>query len=64
VIRIVAVLCSLYALFGNPKEIAMSIRSTLIAAAFALASPEAGHADGLRPIEAKSIDLGELSGVA
>src|SRR5258708_8332835 len=25
---------------------------------------EAAHADGLRPIEAKSIDLGEVSGVA
>jgi hypothetical protein len=67
VIRIVAVLCSLYAfqiLCRNPKEIAMSIRSLLFAAAFALASVEAAHADGLRPIEAKSIDLGEVSGVA
>ena len=42
----------------------MSIRSMLFAAAFALASVEAAHADGLRPIEAKSIDLGEVSGVA
>src|SRR5258705_10131165 len=42
----------------------MSIRSILFAAAFALASLEAAHADGLRPIEAKSIDLGEASGVA
>jgi hypothetical protein len=42
----------------------MSIRSMLFAAAFALASVEAVHADGLRPIEAKSIDLGEVSGVA
>ena len=42
----------------------MSIRSMLFAAAFALASLEAAHADGLRPIEAKSIDLGEVSGVA
>ena len=42
----------------------MSIRSTIFAAAFALASLEAAHADGLRPIEAKSIDLGEVSGVA
>jgi hypothetical protein len=48
----------------NPKEIAMSIRSMLVAAAFALASLEAVHADGLRPIDAKSIDLGEVSGVA
>src|SRR5258707_14987062 len=42
----------------------MSIRSMLVAAAFALASLEAAHADGLRPIEGKSIDLGEVSGVA
>ena len=42
----------------------MSIRSILFAAAFALASLEAAHADGLRPIEAKSIDLGQVSGVA
>src|SRR5216684_9151754 len=48
----------------NPKEIDMSIRSMLVAAVFALASLEAAHADGLRPIAAKSIDLGELSGVA
>ena len=42
----------------------MSIRSMLVVAAFALASLEAAHADGLRPIDAKSIDLGEVSGVA
>jgi hypothetical protein len=42
----------------------MSIRSMLVAAAFALASLQAAHADGLRPIDAKSIDLGEVSGVA
>jgi len=67
VIMIVAVLCSLYALqvlCPNPMEIAMSIRSMHFVAAFALASLEAAHADGLRPIEAKSIDLGEVSGVA
>jgi predicted aconitase len=42
----------------------MSIRSTLFAATLTLASLGAAHADGLRPIEAKSIDLGEVSGVA
>ena len=42
----------------------MSIRSMLFAVAFALASLEAAHADGLRPIDAKSIDLGDVSGVA
>ena len=42
----------------------MSIRSMLVAAAFAFASLEAAHADGLRPIDAMSIDVGEVSGVA
>jgi hypothetical protein len=42
----------------------MSLRSMLVVAAFALASLEAAHADGLRPIDAKSIDLGGVSGVA
>ena len=42
----------------------MLVRNTLFAAAFALASLEAAHADGLRPIEGKSIDLGDVSGVA
>src|ERR1700704_2874727 len=42
----------------------MSIRSMFVATAFALASLEAAHAEGLRPIEAKSIDLGGVSGVA
>ena len=42
----------------------MSIRSTLFAAAFILSSSGAVYADGLRPIEAKSIDLGDVSGVA
>ncbi len=37
---------------------------TILAATFALASISATHADGLRPIEARSIDLGEWSGVA
>ena len=36
----------------------------LVAAALALASLQAAHADGLHPIDAKSIDLGEVSGVA
>lgn len=47
-----------------PKEIAVSIRNMFFAAAFVLASLGAAHAGGLRPIEAKSIDLGEVSGVA
>jgi len=42
----------------------MSIRNILFATAFAFASLGAAHADGLRPIEAESIDLGEVSGVA
>ena len=40
----------------------MSIRSTLLAAAFTLASLGAAHANGLRPIEGRSIDLGDVSG--
>jgi hypothetical protein len=40
----------------------MSIRSIFVAAAFA--SLAAAHADGLRPIDAMSIDVGEVSGVA
>src|ERR1700755_1237467 len=42
----------------------MSIRSTLLATAFTLASLGAAHANGLRPIEGRSIDLGDVSGVA
>jgi len=42
----------------------MSIRNMLFATAFALAPLAAAHADGLHPIEAKSIDLGKVSGVA
>ena len=42
----------------------MSIRNSLFAAALSLASVGAAHAEGLRPIEAKSIDLGGVSGVA
>jgi hypothetical protein len=36
----------------------------LVAAAFALTSLPGAHADGVRPIEARNIDLGEVSGVA
>ena len=42
----------------------MSIRNMLFAAAFGIASLAAAHADGLRPMEGKSIDLGEISGIA
>ena len=42
----------------------MSIRSILFAAAFGIASLASAHADGLRPIEGKSIDLGGISGIA
>ena len=42
----------------------MSIRSTLFATVFTLASLGAAHAGGLRPIEGRSIDLGDVSGVA
>ncbi|GIQ78315.1 hypothetical protein [Bradyrhizobium sp. RD5-C2] len=39
------------------------IRGALFASAFALGIVGPAHADGLRPIEAKSIDLGGVSGV-
>src|SRR4051794_210765 len=48
----------------HQRRSAMSIHNILFAAAFTLVSLGAAHADGLRPIEAKSIDLGDFSGVA
>jgi len=42
----------------------MSIRSTLLAAAFTLTTLASAHANGLRPIEGRSINLGDVSGVA
>lgn len=42
----------------------MSIRSTLLAATVVIASFGAAHADGLKPIAARSIHLGDISGVA
>ena len=41
----------------------MSIRSTVLAAAFSLTTLGAAHADGLQPMQAQSIDLGEVSGI-
>jgi hypothetical protein len=45
-------------------EIAMSIRSMFFAVAFGIASTAAAHADGLRPMAGRSIDLGGVSGIA
>jgi hypothetical protein len=42
----------------------MSILRTIIAAAFAVTAASAAHADGLRPIQGQSIDLGAMSGTA
>ncbi|WP_024514315.1 hypothetical protein [Bradyrhizobium sp. Tv2a-2] len=42
----------------------MSIRNMLFVTAFVLASLGAAHADGVRPMEAKSVDLGGISGIA
>jgi hypothetical protein len=64
VIKSVAAGPSIYVFSSTPKEIIMSIRDILFATAFALASLGAARADGLRQIEAKSIDFGEVSGVA
>lgn len=41
----------------------MSIRSAILAAALALTAVGAAHADDLRPMQAQSIHLGEVSGV-
>ena len=42
----------------------MSIRNLLFAVAFGVASLGAARADGLRPIQGKSVHLGEISGIA
>jgi hypothetical protein len=42
----------------------MTIHRTLLAATFALAFTGAAHAGEIPPLEAKSIDLGAVSGVA
>jgi hypothetical protein len=42
----------------------MSIRSTLFTIAFLIATLGTAHAESLRPVQAKSIDLGDVSGVA
>lgn len=42
----------------------MDLRHTVLAAAIALGAGGAAHADGLGPIEGRSIDLGTLSGNA
>jgi len=42
----------------------MTIRNLLFVTAFVFASLQAAHADGLRPIAAKSINLGDVSGIA
>lgn len=42
----------------------MSIRSTLFTTALLLATLGTTHAEGLRPIQAKTIDNGDVSGVA
>jgi hypothetical protein len=41
----------------------MSIRTTLLAAALTLTSLGAAQANGLKPIEGRSIHLGDVSGV-
>jgi hypothetical protein len=49
---------------AQPQEIIMSIRRTLIAGILTLAVLGSAHADSARPIEARSVDLGEMYGVA
>jgi len=42
----------------------MAIHRIILAATFALAVTGAARADGLPPLEARSIDLGDVSGIA
>ena len=49
---------------AEPKVKTMTIRRIIIAAASALTLVGAAHANELRPIEGRSIDLGDLSGIA
>lgn len=42
----------------------MSVRSSLLAVTLAFATLGTAHAESLRPIQANSIDLGQVSGVA
>jgi hypothetical protein len=46
------------------QETTMTIHRTILAATFALAFTGAAHAGDFPPLEAKSIDLGAVSGVA
>jgi hypothetical protein len=46
------------------EETTMTIRQTTLAAAFALAAIGPAHAEGLKPLQDRVIDLGDLSGVA
>jgi hypothetical protein len=64
VIKNIVVLGSLRSLCRNQKEIVMSIRNVLFATAFAFASLGTAQAGGVRPIEAKNIDLGDVKGIA
>jgi hypothetical protein len=49
---------------SNPKEFTMAIHRSILAATFALAAITAAHAEGLQPLEGRTIDLGDVSGVA
>jgi predicted aconitase len=53
---------------AETQEITVTIHRTIhrniLAATFALSALGAAHADELRPIQGRSIDLGEVSGVA
>jgi len=49
---------------ATPKDTAMTTRHTILAAALALAATGTARADGLKPAQGQSIDLGAVSGVA
>jgi hypothetical protein len=46
------------------KDMIMKVSRTITAGAFALASLGAVEAEGLRPVQSQTVDLGDLSGVA
>ena len=49
---------------AEPREIAMSIHRIIVAAALASTAIGAAQANGLRPSEGRSIDLGSVAGIA
>src|SRR5262249_845697 len=53
-----------YWTFASDTEILMSYRTALFAAVAAVAVTSAVHAEALKPVQARKVDLGSLAGVA